>query len=223
MPDGADGVRFSWFIPIDGDGSRAGTMRAERPPDFEYLRRVAETAEEYGYYSLLIPTRFANGLFGEDAPLAETWTTATALGGGDQPHPVPDCRPARLHRAGAVRSDGRRATPDLQGAGGHQHRPRRHPERLRGAWARKAPTRRGTSGPRSSSPPAASCGHSRARWTSTVNTTGCATPTVRRTLGSRGRASTWAGRRHGRWGCRGGRPTSICPGLSRWRTPPAAT
>ncbi len=79
MQSGADGMRFSWFIPIDGDGSRAGTMRAERPPDFDYLRRVVETAEECGYYSLLIPTRFANGLFAEDAPLAETWTTATAL------------------------------------------------------------------------------------------------------------------------------------------------
>ena len=40
---------------------------------------MVETAEECGYYSLLIPTRFANGLFAEDAPLAETWTTATAL------------------------------------------------------------------------------------------------------------------------------------------------
>ncbi len=79
MPNGADQIRFSWFIPIDGDGSRAGTMRAERPPDFQYLRQVVETAEECGYYSLLIPTRFANGLFAEDAPLAETWTTATAL------------------------------------------------------------------------------------------------------------------------------------------------
>ena len=79
MDNCKDGVRFSWFIPIDGDGSRAGTMRADRPPDFDYLRRVVETAEDCGYYSLLIPTRFANGLFAEDAPLAETWTTATAL------------------------------------------------------------------------------------------------------------------------------------------------
>ena len=79
MVNDKDSVRFSWFIPIDGDGSRAGTSRAERPPDFEYLRQVVETAEECGYYSLLIPTRFANGLFAEDAPLAETWTTATAL------------------------------------------------------------------------------------------------------------------------------------------------
>ena len=71
--------RFDGFIPIHGDGNRAGTRTAQRPPDFEYLKQVAETAEECGFYSLLIPTRFANGLFAEDAPLAETWTTATAL------------------------------------------------------------------------------------------------------------------------------------------------
>jgi alkanesulfonate monooxygenase len=71
--------RFDWFIPIDGDGDRAGTLRAQRPPTFDYLTAVARTAEACGFYSMLIPTRFANGLFGEDAPLAETWTTATAL------------------------------------------------------------------------------------------------------------------------------------------------
>ena len=71
--------RFDWFIPIDGDGAHIGTLRAERPPTFDYLRRVVETAEAEGYYSLLIPTRFANGLFEETAPLAETWTMVTAL------------------------------------------------------------------------------------------------------------------------------------------------
>src|SRR5438093_11563783 len=71
--------RFDWFIPIDGDGAHIGTFRAERPPSFEYLRKVVETAEQLGYYSLLIPTRFSNGLFEESAPLAETWTMVTAL------------------------------------------------------------------------------------------------------------------------------------------------
>jgi len=71
--------RFDWFIPIDGDGAHIGTLRAERPPTFDYLRQVAETAEAEGYYSQLIPTRFANGLFEETAPLAETWTMVTAL------------------------------------------------------------------------------------------------------------------------------------------------
>lgn len=72
-------VKFDWFIPIDGDGEHIGTVRAERPPTFEYLREVVTTAEAEGYYSQLIPTRFANGLFDQEAPLAETWTTATAL------------------------------------------------------------------------------------------------------------------------------------------------
>jgi len=72
-------ARFDWFIPIDGDGAHIGTFRAERPPSFEYLRKVVETAEQVGYHSLLIPTRFSNGLFEESAPLAETWTTVTAL------------------------------------------------------------------------------------------------------------------------------------------------
>ena len=71
--------RFDWFIPIDGDGAHIGTFRAERPPTFDYLRRVVQAAEDSGYYSLLIPTRFTNGLFEEAAPLAETWTMVTAL------------------------------------------------------------------------------------------------------------------------------------------------
>jgi len=71
---------FDWFIPIDGDGLHIGTSRAERPPTFPYLREVVETAEELGFHSLLIPTSFANGPFDEGAPLAETWTTVTALG-----------------------------------------------------------------------------------------------------------------------------------------------
>ncbi len=71
--------KFDWFIPIDGDGHHVGTWEAERPPTFDYLRQVVQTAEDLGFYSLLIPTRFANGLFSEEAPLAETWTTATAL------------------------------------------------------------------------------------------------------------------------------------------------
>ena len=70
---------FDWFIPIDGDGVYLGTIQAERPPTFDYLREVVQTAERLGFSSLLIPTRFVNGLFDESAPQAETWTMATAL------------------------------------------------------------------------------------------------------------------------------------------------
>jgi alkanesulfonate monooxygenase len=71
--------RFDWFLPIDGDGVHLGTLEAERPPTFAYLREVVQTAEQLGWHALLIPTRFVNGLFDEGAPLAETWTMATAL------------------------------------------------------------------------------------------------------------------------------------------------
>src|SRR5262245_31488122 len=70
---------FDWFIPIDGDGVHLGTLTAERPPTFAYLREVVQTSERLGFHALLIPTRFVNGLFDEGAPLAETWTMATAL------------------------------------------------------------------------------------------------------------------------------------------------
>ncbi len=70
---------FDWFVPIDGDGARIGTDRAEREPTFDYLSRVVQTAEGAGFSGLLVPTRFSNGLFDEAAPLAETWTTATGL------------------------------------------------------------------------------------------------------------------------------------------------
>lgn len=71
--------RFDWFIPIDGDGEHIGTLQAERPPTYEYLSQVVQAAEENDFYSMLIPTRFANGLFDQGAPLAETWTMVTAL------------------------------------------------------------------------------------------------------------------------------------------------
>lgn len=71
--------QFDWFIPIDGDGVHLGTVAPERRPTFEYLTDVVQTAERLGFASLLIPTRFVNGLFDEGAPLMETWTTATAL------------------------------------------------------------------------------------------------------------------------------------------------
>ena len=71
--------KFDWFVPIDGDGFYIGTLKAERPPKFEYLLEVVRAAEINGFYSMLIPTRFSNGLFDENADLSETWTTVTAL------------------------------------------------------------------------------------------------------------------------------------------------
>ena len=71
--------KFDWFIPIDGDGEHIGTIKPERPPTFGYLSEIVRMAEQSEFYSMLIPTRFSNGMFEENSPLAETWTTATAL------------------------------------------------------------------------------------------------------------------------------------------------
>ena len=60
--------KFAWFVPIDGDGEQIGTEIASRPPTFDALRAIVETAEAAGYDYLLIPTRFANGLFASEAP-----------------------------------------------------------------------------------------------------------------------------------------------------------
>ena len=38
--------KFSWFIPIDGDGDHIGTLRPERLQTIDYLKDVVETAEK---------------------------------------------------------------------------------------------------------------------------------------------------------------------------------
>ena len=57
----APAPRFDWFIPIDGDGEHIGTLRAERPPTYEYLSEVVKAAEENDFYSMLIPTASPTG------------------------------------------------------------------------------------------------------------------------------------------------------------------
>jgi dimethylsulfone monooxygenase len=46
------------------------------------LREIMQTAERLGFAALPIPTRAVNGLFDAGAPLAETWTMATARAAG---------------------------------------------------------------------------------------------------------------------------------------------
>ena len=44
---------FDWFIPIDGDGVHLGTLTAERPPTFAYLREVVQTVRAAGVSCLI--------------------------------------------------------------------------------------------------------------------------------------------------------------------------
>ncbi|MDH3226099.1 MAG: LLM class flavin-dependent oxidoreductase, partial [Thermoleophilia bacterium] len=72
-------VTLAWYCPSEGDGRLLGTRRPERPPTFDYLRRVALAAERAGAREILIPTGTVNDSFAPDATFMESWTTASAL------------------------------------------------------------------------------------------------------------------------------------------------
>jgi alkanesulfonate monooxygenase len=59
-----------WFIPVSGDGSYLGTADGHRPPDFRYLKQIAQAADNLGYGGVLIPT-------GRNCD--DPWITAAAL------------------------------------------------------------------------------------------------------------------------------------------------
>ncbi|HEX3347746.1 MAG TPA: FMNH2-dependent alkanesulfonate monooxygenase [Acetobacteraceae bacterium] len=45
-----------WFIPVSGDGSYLGTTTGSRPPDFRYLKEIAQAVDRLGFEGVLIPT-----------------------------------------------------------------------------------------------------------------------------------------------------------------------
>jgi alkanesulfonate monooxygenase len=63
-------LNLFWFIPVSGDGSYLGTAEGHRPPDFTYLKQIAQAADQLGYEGVLIPT-------GKNCD--DPWITAAAL------------------------------------------------------------------------------------------------------------------------------------------------
>jgi alkanesulfonate monooxygenase len=45
-----------WFLPTHGDGRYLGTTEGGRPVNFNYLRQIAQAADDLGYYGVLLPT-----------------------------------------------------------------------------------------------------------------------------------------------------------------------
>lgn len=45
-----------WFLPTHGDGRYLGTAAGGREVNFNYLRQVAQAADQLGYYGVLLPT-----------------------------------------------------------------------------------------------------------------------------------------------------------------------
>jgi alkanesulfonate monooxygenase len=47
---------FFWFIPVSGDGPYLGSAKGHRPPDFAYLKEIAQAVDRLGFGGVLIPT-----------------------------------------------------------------------------------------------------------------------------------------------------------------------
>ncbi len=45
-----------WFLPTHGDGRYLGTTTGGREVNFNYLRQIAQAADQLGYYGVLLPT-----------------------------------------------------------------------------------------------------------------------------------------------------------------------
>ncbi|WP_348767982.1 FMNH2-dependent alkanesulfonate monooxygenase [uncultured Salinisphaera sp.] len=63
-------LKVLWFLPTHGDGRYLGTSHGGRPVDLAYLRQIAQSADQLGYYGVLLPT----GRSCEDS-----WVVASAL------------------------------------------------------------------------------------------------------------------------------------------------
>jgi alkanesulfonate monooxygenase len=63
-------MKLLWFFPTFGDGRFLAAQSGSRPPNFKYLRQIAQAADDLGYYGALLPT----GRSCEDA-----WIVASAL------------------------------------------------------------------------------------------------------------------------------------------------
>jgi alkanesulfonate monooxygenase len=59
-----------WFLPTHGDGRYLGTSIGGREVNFNYLRQIAQAADQMGYYGVLLPT----GRSCEDS-----WVVASAV------------------------------------------------------------------------------------------------------------------------------------------------
>jgi alkanesulfonate monooxygenase len=59
-----------WFLPTHGDGRYLGTTTGGREVNFQYLRQIAQAADQLGYYGVLLPT----GRSCEDS-----WVAASAV------------------------------------------------------------------------------------------------------------------------------------------------
>lgn len=63
-------AKILWFLPTHGDGHYLGTTNGGRNVNFNYLRQIAQAADQLGYFGVLLPT----GRSCEDS-----WVVASAV------------------------------------------------------------------------------------------------------------------------------------------------
>jgi alkanesulfonate monooxygenase len=66
----APAANLFWFLPTHGDGRYLGTSTGARRVDIQYLRQVAQAADQLGYRGVLLPTGKA---------CEDSWVIASAL------------------------------------------------------------------------------------------------------------------------------------------------
>ena len=105
--EGRPEPRFDWFIPIDGDGNRAGTRNAQRPPPLRLSApgggdgggvRFLLVADTHPFRQRSLRRRRASG---------GNLDHGHCSGGGHSAHPLSGGGPARLHIFGPLRPDGK--------------------------------------------------------------------------------------------------------------------
>ncbi len=55
-PQAQSGANILWFLPTHGDGHYLGTTSGGRDVNFNYLRQIAQAADQLGYFGVLLPT-----------------------------------------------------------------------------------------------------------------------------------------------------------------------
>jgi alkanesulfonate monooxygenase len=56
MSHSASKANVLWFLPTHGDGRYLGTSVGGREANYNYLRQIAQAADQLGYYGVLLPT-----------------------------------------------------------------------------------------------------------------------------------------------------------------------
>lgn len=71
-------MKFGYWLPVFGGWLR-NVDDENMAPDWDYVKKLAQRSEDWGYSLSLIAELFLNDIKGEEAPSLEAWSTAAAL------------------------------------------------------------------------------------------------------------------------------------------------